>query len=340
MKPHPLVIFVLFWFFSNCTNTSIKEPHIVTQEVEEKLEHFLDSIGHLPTKPLADAASFEIDSIFKNPPHNNLLLSSVLFEQIKQAAKSGTIDVQTAQQLTDFTIDTNCYNDKTIKKIKATYFRFSEKNFDEYAFCIGNPECNARLAFFKGKTLIAVHDYVNRNGLDLRHYTDADGKMVIFYSAELVRGSGNWWHQLFFYKYMNNELRPILNEIEDGNMANGGLGDRVLSLDATIQTTSPLTIKMVFSDQLPDTTKVDFGPLLIKDSTTIQYIWDQNTQTLKGQYRSSKLSQAQKFCYYSCCQDLLFINTHYKLLKNTLIDKERRETTLKYLNLIKSRTAH
>ncbi len=310
------------------------------QYSEQQLETFLDSIGQLPTQPLADITAFEADSIFKNQSQSDSAISLKDFNILKRAAYKGVIPVNTARRIfRNNSIDSNC-NVKSIfltyKKglIPLVYFPFdkNKSDFNEYAICIGDPEhcANAYLYFFKDNKIIARHNGSNRYGLELKHYKDIDGKTIVYYIYEFSDGSGEWWNNFFFYKYNKGKLIPVLDELQNGNMQN--LNPRVLWLESFVQKTNPLTIKMVYYDQFPDLNKDDYGTRIIDDSTSVQYIWNEQSNTLEGQYGSSKISKAQIISYYLGHNDLLFINSYYKTLKSSLLDKTQRQSTLNYLN--------
>lgn len=223
-----------------------------TQYNDQQLETFLDSIGRLPTQPLADTTAFEADSIFKNQLQLDRVISLKNFNTLKRAARKGVIAVNTARRIFGNNhIDSDC-NEKSIlltyKKgfIPVVYFPFdnNKNDFNEYAICIGDPEhCpNAYLYFLKGNRIIAKHNGYNRViGLELDHYKDIDGKTVVYYNYEFNEGSGEWWYNFFFYKYDGNKLIPILNELGNGNLQ-GFISSRVLWLESFVQKTNPLTM--------------------------------------------------------------------------------------------------
>jgi len=336
---------------TNLDSSTISKPvnkiaRTSVQYSDQQLETFLDSVGQLSTQPLVNTVAFFADSVFKNQLQLNSIISLKDFNTLKRAARKGVIAVNTARRIfQNNNIDSNC-NEKdillTYKKgfIPVVYFPFdkNKSDYNEYALCIGDPEhCpNAYLYFFKANRIIGRHDAYNRYGLELKHYKDIDGKTVVYYICEFNEGTGEWWNNFFFYKYDSNKLIPVLNELQNGNMQNPG--SRSLWLESFVQKTNPLTIKMVYDDEFPDFTKdiEDYGPKIIDDSTSVQYVWNEQSKTLKGQYEKSKISKAQILSYYSGKNDLLFINSYYKTLKSSLIDTTKRKSTLNYLNEVKN----
>jgi len=317
------------------------------QYSDKQLEIFLDSVGHLPTQPLADETAFWADSIFKSQLQIDTLISLKDFNQLKHAAHTGVIDVKTARRI--FRNDSISYdcNEKDVMstykvgKIPLVFYSFGkDKNsFNEFALCVGDPEnCeNAYLYFFKGNRIIARHDGYSHYGLNLEHFTNIDGETVVYYITEFDDGSGVWWNNFFFYKYDGNKLIPVLNELQNGNsQAPSPFGSRTLWLESFVQKTNPLTIKMVYYQDFPDSSQTGEGVNIINDSTTVKYVWDEQSKTLKGQYLDSKISKPQILSYYLGDNDLLYINAYNKLLKSSLLDKTKRQFTLNYLNGVKN----
>ncbi len=132
--------------------------------------------------------------------------------------------------------------------ITVNYYPFSlnKHDFNEFALSIGDGgHCeNAYLYFFTGNRIIARHDGYNRDGLDLSFYRDADGKTVVYYDRNFCTGSGVWWDNFNFYKYDNDKLIPVLDELENGNIQPPYF--RARWLESTVESTHPLTIKMVY----------------------------------------------------------------------------------------------
>jgi hypothetical protein len=320
--------------------------HLPTKDYSDRqLESFLDSIGHLPTQPLADRAAFAVDSVFKSPKQMDTMISAGDFETLKQGARKGMMKVDIARRIfKNFNISYDC-NVKSVmltyKKglIPVVYTAFSKEHngFDEFALCIGDPaHCDkTELYFFKRNRIIALHDGYDRFAAEMKYYKDADGKMVVYYGKNFDEGTGVWWDNLFFYKYDGDRLIPILNELNDANLLQSTPwgGDRSYWFKTFIIKTSPLTIKMVYYQQfLDDRDSVKF----INDSTLVRYKWDDRSKTLRGQYDLSKISKAQILSYYLFGQDKLFINTHYVLLKHLLANPLHRKSELMYLNAVKS----
>ncbi|WP_295655608.1 hypothetical protein [uncultured Mucilaginibacter sp.] len=322
------------------------DPDNDKQYTPQQLEAFLDSVGHLPTKPLADKVAFYADSVFKSQKQMDTIISPADMTILKHAIRKGVMAVSTARRIfRNKDIDSAC-NEKDIfltykpGLIPVVFYPFdkNKNDFNEYAICIGDPgHCpNAALYFFKGNKIIALQDGYNRFGTDDGHYKDTDGKTVFYRVQEFAEGSGVGWFNYFFYKYDGDKLIPVLNELQNGNVQ-GPLGTRVIWLESTILKTNPLTIKMVYSQfGMKDDATIPRESLIINDSTIVQYLWDEHTKTLQGQYAKSKISKARILSYYLEHNDFLFMNSYYSTLKAALRDKAKSKLILEYLNKVKN----
>lgn len=350
-----ILLFVVSCSYRNSQNTANMPGKAAVEKNHKRkyvqydtiqLNEFLDSVGKLPTQPLADKASFFVDSILNNQLQPNNAVTIDNFIKLKDAALHGFIDTNTAKAIFgSYKIDSICNNALPISErkkeiIPIVFYSFdsNKATFNEFAICLGDPKrCeNAYIYFFKGRKIISKQYGYNRYGLELNHYRDVDGNTIIYYQAQFVSGSGNWWRQFLFYKYSDSNLIPVLTELQNGNNANGGIGNRVLWLESFVERTNPLTIKMVYYDQLPDTTKDDFGPYFIQDSTVVRYVWDAKLNKLIGRYNKTKLTKAQILSYNLEDNDMLFINTNYRKLKASLKDGTRKKLTYKYLNFVRN----
>jgi hypothetical protein len=336
------------------SNNQNKTDHIAQQSVKDtvvQLVAFLDSIGHLPQQALEDKVAFQPDSIFKSQKQLNTLLSQQDFDIVKKAALKGVIPVKVARRIfQNKKISYTCHMESLLKTLKfglirVEYYPFSSNkhDFNEFALSIGDGfDCvNAYVYFFSGNRIIAMQDGYNHDELDLNYYRDADGKTVVYYTNNFDWGSGISWYNFYFYKYDNNKLIPILDELENGNAQPPAL--RARWLESTIESTHPLTIKMVYYQNfnktvsLPDTTYIESSPNFIDDSTVVRYAWDEKSKTLKGNYEQSKLSEAQIMSYYLGDNEYLFINSYYKQLKHMLKDDKQRKWVLSYLERVKTK---
>lgn len=310
---------------------------------EQQLETFLDSIGKLSPVLWADDISYLTDSTFKNKPQLNKVIPQKDFTKLKKTVLSDNeinrkIDVKTAKSI----FGEVAYIDSAFlveNVIPITIISFDKKiaDFNEYAICLGCPgvSWNCILYFFKGNKIIAKHNVFHRYGLKIEHFKDTDNKTIIYYKENFGSGTGICQFNYYFYKFYDDRLIPILNELENGNF-NGWGSRRGFWFEALVTNTIPLTLKMVYHQLLYDTLNSDIK--IIDDSTFVQYTWDEKTRTLIGNYNKSKINKFQILTYSFADNDLLFINTYYSILKNYLNDKTKRSKILKYLNDIKNNT--
>lgn len=313
---------------------STNENKKSVQYSDQQLEIYLDSIGKLPSRPLMEKVSFMTDSIFKNQQQLDISVKGSDFDRLKQGCKVEQLDIKTVKSIFgDIKID-GAYLKDGIIPLTFVSFDKNENDFKEFAVCPGYADAgwSCEMYFFSGNKIIAKHNINHRYGLELKHYKDIDGKTVIYYKENYQSGSGIWWFNFYFYKYYDNKLIPILNELENGNLQ-FPWSIRVLWLESTIQKTNPLTLKMVYYQSYSDSVE---SPKYLNDSTIVQYTWDEKTSTLLGNYEKSKISKAQIMTYYLEDNELLFINAYNELLKNNLKDKRFRKSTLNYLNEVKN----
>lgn len=317
---------------------SVEKPQI--QYNEEQLEYFLDSIGSMETQSLANKVSFTADSTFKNRLKMDKLISESDFSKLKQAIKEKdeidrVINTNTAKSIFgEIQVDSSFLEEG---KIPITFYSFDKRktDFNEYAICLGYPnmDWSCVLYFFNGNKIIAKHNIYHRYGLEIEHFKDSDDKTIIYYRENLSSGSGIWQFNFYFYKYYDGKLIPILNELENGNLQ-CCFGERIYWLESFIVKKNPLKMKMVYYQELYDTNGT--GHRIINDSTFVQYIWDEKTKTLVGDYEKTKINKQQTLTYFLADTELLFINAYYKTLKYNLKDQTNRQLTLDYLNKIKN----
>ena len=310
------------------------ETKIAIRYSDQQLEIFLDSIGKLPSKPLIDKVSFMTDSIFENQQQLDISVKVSDFDKLKQGCKVEHLDIKTIKAIFgDIKIDSAYLKDGTIP-LTFVSFDKDKNDFKEFAICTDYADAgrSCEMYFFSGNKIIARHNINHRYGLELKHYKDIDGRTVVYYKENYQSGSGIWWFNFFFYKYYNNKLIPILNEIENANLQ-FPWSIRVLWLESTIQNTNPLTLKMVYYQAYSDSVE---SPKYINDSTFVIYTWDEETKAFVGNYEKSKISKAQIMTYFLEDNELLFINVYNELLKNNLKNKRFRQSTLNYLNEVKN----
>ncbi|MGI4864294.1 MAG: hypothetical protein ACRYFZ_10260 [Janthinobacterium lividum] len=298
-------------------------------------EAFLDSVGRLPIAPLMADATQYADSVFTHQPMQGRVFSAADIHLLKQAQVTGFLKIQVARRILGDTSISSRSNEAVVDDsvvaqglVRVRYLPFGA---DEYGLDVGvSGHQGSAMYFFKGNRLIARHETPYIYGQSLKYYRDAEGHAVVYYIYGFLRGSGNWWNQYFFYRYEGNRLVPVLSELQNGNQTGFGcMGARDYWLEATVQQINPLTLKMVYHVEMPDT--ADTAPRLLDDSTLVVYRWNQQAGRLEGQYQRSKITYPQVLSYYASDTDLLFINTHYARLKQALADSVQRPATRRYL---------
>ena len=304
---------------TDTTETDKKEIRYTDQQ----LENFLDSIGSLSPSLWADSVSFVADSTFKNQLQMDKVIAQADFTKLKRAVKEEeifrTIDITTAKNIFgEIQIDSSFLADG---KIPVTFYSFDKRkdDFNEYAIILGYPysDWSCVLYFCKNNKILAKHNIFHRYGLELDHYKDSDGRTIIYYKENFGSGTGIWQFNYYFYKYYDNKLIPILNELENGNL-NGWGNIRSYWLETFVIKTRPLTLKMVYNQELNYTADSISIHKIIDDSTFVQYDWDEKTRTLIGHYDKSKINKFQTLTYYLADNELLFINTYYTTLKDCI----------------------
>lgn len=320
-----------------------------------KLINFIDSIGKIDPNTWTDRVSFYPDSVFKSQKTLNKELSKNDFDKIKEGCIDKVLDLDLVKRIfTNFQLDSS-YCEAEIKKGKLPieFYSFDHEisDFKNYAIVPGYDngftwECV--VYFFNENKLIGEHKVFHRYGLDLNHYKDIDGKTICYYKQNFESGSGIWWFNYNFYKYVDDSLIPVLNELQNANLQNYW-SIRSYWLGTTIEKTNPLTLKMVYynefppvyynnDNKIPESTK---ELRIIEDSTIIKYHWDINLKQLVPDFTSAKLNGPKILSYYLVYlldNELLFINSNHELLKSLIngTNKVKRQITLAYLNEVKN----
>lgn len=348
---------------NNKPKVTVNAPTKSTKAVKEyrkiqyndaQLESFLDSVGNLLTKPLADKAAFYADSVFKkNQDTISRLIAATDFVKLKRALRVGEISYIMAKLIFgNIKVDSNCNQSgllDSVKKgnIKLTWYPFNKnKNeFNEFAVCVGDQDdcTGAELFFLKSNKIIAKQDGYSRR-IGSPEHLNIEGKTVIYRDIYFDSGSGIWWNNFFFYQYDGDKLIPVLNIPQNINLLQPSpWGFRELWFESFIQKRNTLTLKMVYHLQLPDsvvfenfTTEPNTGPKIVDDSTFVQFSWDEKAKRFKGDFEKSKISEAQVLSYYLEDNELLFINSYYKTLKKAIGNKRKRFWILRYLNEVKN----
>lgn len=306
---------------------------------EKELLAFMDSIAKLPLKPLEDKVAFQSDSIFRSQKDYDKNLSKSEFTRLKNAIKNEQIEIDFAKTIFGNFVPGQYHSiEKGKTPIMLYSFDKNKNDFNEFAICLDYPveSDHFYLYFFKSSRLLCRIKIYFRYEFELEHYKDTNNKTVIYYKENYMTGSGVWWYNYYFYLYDDQRLIPILNEVQESNLQSMGL--RTLNLKTEIVKTKPLTIKMVYYQQLFDTIDFYKTPKIIDDSTFVTYNWNQKTKMLVGDYAHSKLlNKASVLSYYlERDSELLFIRSSYEILKKGLKNPAKKRAILTYLNTVKN----
>lgn len=310
-------------------------PPFFQYSLAEKLQ-FLDSVSKLNLQSLKDSTTFDEDSTFQRRKNFAITLTIEDFEKLKYACKKGRMSIETAKRLFPNFDDSTLIIAEEENRIIIHHIPLSNKNdnFDEFAVSLGSSDWSNLVYFFKKNQLIAFHDIYHRYGLEIKHFTGADGNTTIYYKQNFASGSGIWQFNYYFYKYMGNKLIPVLNILENGNYT--WPGPRTYWLETFVQSENPLKLKFVYNFLFKDS----LGSELLNDSTEVIYNYDQNLRAYIGHYKDSKINADKILTYYLGDNELLFINAYNQELKAWIDgkDKIKRERTLNYLNKVMNYT--
>ncbi|MGB1206956.1 MAG: hypothetical protein ACPG5B_15025 [Chitinophagales bacterium] len=296
----------------------------------EYLSHFLDSIGNLPLQVGLEKVLEYPDSMFRSRLQLSEEINKSDFEKLKSYSKNGLMDFAFAEKL--FQHSKFDKEDYGIDGLPFTFYSFSKiDSFKQFAI---NPLYTPDVYFFSENKIIGYHLIHNRYGLELEHYKNEANETIIYYEQNYQSGTGIWWYNFYFYKYKNDTLIPILNELQNANLQ-AHWHIRKLRLKTSVITHQPLTLKMVYYQSMLNTFFTEYK--IVEDSTIVSYFWDEKSQMLKGDYQNSKISKPQILSYYLDENEYLFIQTHYELLKTALNSKDakKRLAVLKYLEQVK-----
>lgn len=315
---------------------------------EPELLAFMDSIKRLPIKQLKDSVSLFADSIknsMTTPMSRRLTPDD--FAKLKKAAHKGQISASDAKHiLGELLVDSNNNDDyrsanapKGFVELQFFSFEKDTAQFNKFAIRVGHPEHSdgVEIYFFNGDKIIAKQNGYSNYPDDIDYLLAPNGDPIIYRLVGFDHGSGIWWMQWYFFKYDGDKLAPVLTELQNGNMQEGW-GARSLWLESKVINKSPLTIKMVYYQQLyqfADSNGFKEGPYVVNDSTIVRYHWDEKTKTLRGQFDGTGITADQMLTYNLRDNEFLFINTYYSRLK-TLLNSKQKHWVLNYLNEIKN----
>ena len=336
-------IFIILLGLTACKNQATKNQSVSTendsietvQYSENELVSFLDSIGQLNSETWIEELSFMVDSVLNSQTTLNSELTAQNFKKLKMAIEENEIDIDLAKQIfPELKIDSNL----TVVPISLYSFDKNQDEFKKFAIMIGYTEWENDVYFFNGKKIIAKHSIFHRYGFEPKHFKNENNQTVVFYTVNYGSGSGIWWHQFNFYKYDNEQLVPILTEIQNINLQ-PPWGIRAYWIETKIVNEKPLQLKFVYYNQFYemseyDTHGLDYSTInFINDSTIVTYHIDKQSGKYTPNFNGTKQNRNKLTSYFHSAGENLFVNAHYDLLKNGLNGNDTiRKAILNYLN--------
>jgi hypothetical protein len=287
-----------------------------------------------------------VDSTLYNQTILNQELTNSDFEKLKKATQKGMIDFDFAKQIfPELEVDSSLIIEELGGKFPIELYSFdkNENDFKEFAIVIGLSDglyWGNDVYFFNGKKVIAKHHIYHRYGLELKHFKDENNQTVIYYNVCYESGTGIWWFQYNFYRYDNEQLTPVLTEIQNINLQSFGF-IRMRWIESEVINERPLQIKFKYynhffntSDPDKDWEELNF----INDSTIVTYQIDTKSGKFVPDFNNTKLNKNKLLSYFISENELLFINAHYDLFKSKLNENDpvMHNAILNYLNDLKN----
>ncbi|MBP6664034.1 MAG: hypothetical protein KA783_04240 [Chitinophagales bacterium] len=299
---------------------------------EKELNNFADSIAQLNPEIWKKEVSFYSDSVYQSQQKLHVDLSIQDFELLKKDCAKNAMNTDLLQKLFPDEVIDSSYLDY---EYPITVYNFGQTNFEYFAIEIYIDGWKSNVYFFDKNKIVARHHILHRYGLELNHFIDQDNKVVVYYKQNFASGTGIWWFNTNYFKYTDQSLIPVLNELNEANLQYPW-GIRYYFLESSIEKTNPLTIKMLYNQEFLDETTRE-SITILKDSASIKYNWDENNKQFIADFSASKLNEYQILSYYLVDNELLFINTHYKLLQKMLSSNKpkTKQAALIYLKAVK-----
>jgi hypothetical protein len=322
-------------------NNSLKDSFDGTQNkkiqfLETRLIEFMDSIVSLNPDIWIKEHEKLVDSVLQNQTTLNHQLSSVEFLKLIEAVETKEIDLETAKSIfPKLKIDAALQEHISNNKLPIDFHSFDRNNndFKQFAIVIGSDAMswNNDVYFFINDRIVAKHNIYHRSGLNVQHFKDDKNNTIVYYSVNFGSGSGIWWYQFNFYKFTNDELVPVLTEINNINLQ-FPWSIRSYWVETEIVQEKPLQIKFAYNVHFFDSveTQVEF----INDSTILNYRFNEDKGKYIADFENSNLDRGKLCSYFHLDNELLFVNAHYSLLKQGIDgnDLNKRKAIFHYLN--------
>lgn len=327
---------LLTFTLSNFQSDSFAQNNVKSDTLqsvsEKKVIEFLDSIKNLDTEKYVEGVSKYSDSIFNSQKQLNTIIEINDYKNLINSCSNGYIKVKEFKKLfPDENIDISHFMKGHLPVI---VYKFSK---DKFALQFDNYGWECNVYFFDKNKIVAKHFIRHRYGLEIEHFIDNDSNIVIYYKQNFASGTDiSWWNYNFF-KYYNNSLLPVLNELKKTTILSHS-NSKSIYFESEISKTNPLTLKMSYSIDIPDISQTSKNSYetIIEDSTEITYNWDNNLKQYFPNYRGNKLNKYKILSMYFYSNEILFIKTHMNEIENLLNGKDaiKRNATLNYLDRI------
>ena len=161
--------------------------------------------------------------------------------------------------------------------------------------------------FFDSNKIVSKHNIFLKNQyFDPSSYRDENEELFIEYKYNTGYGTGFYSNTIEFYKYRNNKFINVLNYIS--NKYSDIPYYLHYKINSYVLSTNPLKIKFNY------TYSTDYGRYnLVKDSTIVNFKWDENSLSFKPKIDSSNKDKRAyaKFVYLETQDDLVFLNGYY-----------------------------
>lgn len=295
---------------------------------------FLDSIHAVDPRQWAEAAQIMPDSVFRSQQRMDIQLSPADFKAIHDQAKNGKLDLRLFNL---FALQEKLEKEQiSDTAVWVTLYEF--KGTEQFAVELYSLGWESNTYFFDRNKVVAKHHIYHRYGLKIESFSDG-GETVIYYKQNFTSGAGVWWFNFNFYRYSAGQLIPALDLLENANMAYPN-DYRTIYFEASVETTSPLTFKMIFQTELsrPQGYETD---TLERDSTFVKYTWNNDSSSYEPDFSNTKLDRGKILSFYLQENELLYVHTHYQLLKSIVNGKagEKQKSVLKYLAEVRKNAA-
>jgi len=262
----------------------------------------------------------------------SLFINDKDFETLKMGAKTGKLDLLTANKIFTHPIDSSYISGNYVN---ISFLPFNKNNaFNEFGICIGDYHFSMEndVYFLKENRVIAFHQIFHRYGLDIYSFKDSDNRTTVYYRQNFGSGTGLWQFNLFFYKYIGDKLEPVLNIPESSN--HEAWDGHVYALESEILKTSPLSLRYFYKQEITDTTSNIVE--LVNDSAIAHFLWNENKMDYTRKF-TAKFSY-RNLLSYADYDNSYIIESYYPLLKTILTGKDtiKKNIVLNYLHNIRN----